>query len=211
LIVIIDYESGNVGSIRNMLNRLRIRSEVSRDRKVIADASAIILPGIGAFDTCAANLRKHDLVGPITEKVRERGAPALGVCVGAQLMMEGSEEGDLPGFGWFSGHVKRFRFPPGANEILPVPHMGWNEVSIGPAGGRLFSELGDGARFYFVHSYHFDPQEPECVAATANYGLRFCAAMARGGISAVQFHPEKSHKFGMKLYANFAREVADAS
>ena len=211
MIVIIDYESGNVGSIRNMLHRLRIRSEISRARKVIAAASAIILPGIGAFDTCAGNLKKHDLVGPISEKVQEQGAPVLGVCVGAQLMLEGSEEGVLPGFGWFRGHVRRFSFPPELNENLPVPHRGWNEIAVGPAGARLFDGLGNGASFYFVHSYYFSPEEPECVAATAHYGFGFCAAMARSRIQAVQFHPEKSHKFGMKLYSNFAREAGLAA
>lgn len=211
MIVIIDYDSGNVGSIRNMLHRLGIRSEISRDHKAVAAASAIILPGIGAFDTCAANLRKYDLVGPIAEKVQERGAPVLGVCVGAQLMLEGSEEGVLPGFGWFRGHVRHFRFAAEQNERLPIPHMGWNEIKVQPAGASLFDGLTNGASFYFVHSYHFAPEDPGCVAATAHYGFDFCAAMSRSQIHAVQFHPEKSHKFGMRLYSNFARGSGLAS
>ena len=201
--VIVDYGVGNLASIRNMLKKNGIESRISADEKEIAAAERLILPGVGAFDTCAEKLQASGLIPVLNNKALEEKIPILGVCVGHQLLFEGSEEGRLPGLGWIKGGVIRFRqdrMPPG----YKIPHMGWTEVSPYKPS-RLFDEMYEEPRFYFVHSYHADPVDKEDTLVQANYGYNFVAGVERGNIAGVQFHPEKSHKFGMKLLYNFVK------
>lgn len=203
MLTIVDYGVGNLASIRNMLKKNGIDSQISADEKVIGEAERLILPGVGAFDTCAEKLRESGLIPLLNRKALEEKIPVLGVCVGHQLLLEGSEEGRLPGLGWIKGRVIRFRqdkLPPG----YKIPHMGWTEVSL-CRQSPLFDEMYDEPRFYFVHSYHADPADKADALIQANYGYRFVAGVQHGNIAGVQFHPEKSHKFGMKLLNNFVK------
>lgn len=201
MLVIIDYGVGNLASIKNILRKIGEEAVISSEGSVIAQADKLILPGVGAFDTCAGKLRASGLIPLLNRKAMEEKIPVLGVCVGHQMLLEGSEEGELPGLGWIGGRVIRFRqdkMPPGHK----IPHMGWTEVSLSKPS-RLFDGMYEEPRFYFVHSYHADPLDKEDALVQANYGYPFVAGVERGNIAGVQFHPEKSHKFGMKLLQNF--------
>lgn len=203
MLTIIDYGVGNLASIRNMLKKVGVDSVVSSDEKVILDAEKLILPGVGAFDTCAEKLQQSGLVNTINRKVLEEGTPVLGVCVGMQLLTEGSEEGVLPGLGWIRGRVIRFRqdrMPAGTK----IPHMGWTDVVLNKPS-PLFDGMYEEPRFYFVHSYHPELADPADALVLAQYGYSFVAGMEHKNIIGVQFHPEKSHKFGMKLLSNFVK------
>jgi imidazole glycerol-phosphate synthase subunit HisH len=162
----------------------------------------LILPGVGAFDAGMRQLHASGLVGLLNDKVLNRHTPTLGICLGMQLMTEKSEEGDLPGLGWIKGGNVRFRFDE-AQTHLKVPHMGWNTVTS-TRDDTLFKDLDDEARFYFVHSYHVVCQCEADVLAWTHHGRRFVSAFQHANILGTQFHPEKSHKFGMKLLSNFA-------
>jgi glutamine amidotransferase len=201
VIAIVDYDIGNLGAVANMLHRIGAPCEITRDPARIEAAERIILPGNGAFDACAQGLRATGLVPLIEDKVFRRGTPLLGICVGAQLLGLDSEEGSEPGLGWLPAHVRRFVQAPG----LPVPHMGWNGISLAQPRHPLVLEMEADPRFYFVHSYYIVPDDPADVLMSATYGLTFAAGIARGNIAGVQFHPEKSHRFGRRLLANFAR------
>lgn len=201
MLVIIDYGVGNLASIKNILRKIGEDAVISSDEPVIAQADKLILPGVGAFDTCAEKLGASGLIPVLSKKALEEKIPVLGVCVGHQMLLEGSEEGELPGLGWIRGRVIRFRqdkMPPGHK----IPHMGWTEVSLSKPS-RLFDAMYEEPRFYFVHSYHADPLDKEDTLVQADYGYPFVAGVERGNITGVQFHPEKSHKFGMKLLQNF--------
>jgi glutamine amidotransferase len=201
MLVIIDYGVGNLASIRNMLKKAGYDSVISSDEAVISSADKLILPGVGAFDTCAGKLQQSGLITILNRKVLEDHTPVLGVCVGMQLLTEGSEEGVLPGLGWIKGRVIRFRqdqLPAGTK----IPHMGWADVELSKPS-RLFEGMYEEPRFYFVHSYHPDLADPGDALVRVNYGYTFVAGMEKGNILGVQFHPEKSHKFGLKLLANF--------
>jgi len=203
MLVIVDYGVGNLSSIRNMLKKVGYDAVISSDEDVISDAEKLILPGVGAFDACAKKLQESGLVDMLNKKVLEGKTPVLGVCVGMQLLTEGSEEGVLPGLGWIRGRVVKFRqqqLPAG----LKIPHMGWTDVILNKPS-RLFLDMQEEPRFYFVHSYHPQLVNAEDVLVSANYGYTFEAGMERENIMGVQFHPEKSHKFGMKLLANFVK------
>lgn len=203
MLTIVDYGVGNLASMRNMLKKVGVDAIVSSDEKVILDAEKLILPGVGAFDTCAEKLQQSGLVGAINRKVLEEGTPVLGVCVGMQLLMEGSEEGVLPGLGWIRGRVIKFR-----QEQLPaktkIPHMGWTDVTLNKPS-PLFEGMYEEPRFYFVHSYHPELADQGDALVSAQYGYTFVAGMEQKNIIGVQFHPEKSHKFGMKLLSNFVK------
>jgi glutamine amidotransferase len=201
MIVIIDYGMGNVGSIQNMLAWIGIESTVSSEPAVIEAADRFILPGVGAFDTGMRNLAERGLVDLLGRVVIGQGRPLLGICLGMQLLGNGSEEGSLPGLGWLDAVSRRFCFEP-PRALLKVPHMGWNTIQpLKP--GPLFEGLVD-PRFYFVHSYHLVCSDQAEVLANAEYGFPFAAAVGRGRVYGVQFHPEKSHRFGMALLRNFA-------
>jgi imidazole glycerol-phosphate synthase subunit HisH len=201
MIVVVDYGMGNLGSILNMLRRVGADALVSSRIEDIRAADKLVLPGVGSFDTGMRRLRELGLIEVLNEKVLTGSTPALGVCLGMQLLTKSSEEGIEPGLGWIDAHTIRFRFE-GDLSRLKIPHMGWNTVSL-RSGGTLFGGTDDQSRFYFVHSYHVVCQDPQDVAATTHYGYEFVSAVQRGNIMGAQFHPEKSHKFGMRLYANF--------
>jgi glutamine amidotransferase len=202
MIIVIDYGMGNLGSILNMLKKIGAPAKVSSDLKEIDIADKLILPGVGAFDTAMRQLAEIDMIELLNDKVLNRKTPTLGVCLGMQLLTKGSEEGVLPGLGWIDAETIRFRFDPQQTN-LKIPHMGWNTINI-CREGTLFRELNGESRFYFVHSYHVVCHQPEDVLATTNYGYECVSALQRGNIMGAQFHPEKSHKFGMKLLKNFA-------
>lgn len=202
-IVIIDYGMGNLGSILNMLKKIGTPAVVSSDIHVIETADKLILPGVGAFDNGMQNLEERGLRGVLEECVLNRKKPVLGICLGMQLMTQSSEEGTLSGLGWINGVTKRFRFD---DPALKVPHMGWNGVNIRQTDS-LFSEMYVDTRFYFVHSYYVTCLEQSDILATTHYGHEFASSFKHENIMGVQFHPEKSHKYGMKLLKNFAELV----
>lgn len=200
MISIVDYGMCNLGSIKNMLHKLGLESELVASPAAVAKARKIILPGVGAYDHGVSALRERGLVEPLRRSVLEHGVPILGICLGMQLLGSGSEEGSRAGLGMIQGACIRFRFPEGSP--LRVPHMGWNEIVPRRASG-LLSGLDQGVRFYFTHSYHLVCEDASDVLAIANHGFEFTAMVQRGNVTGVQFHPEKSHRFGMTLLRNF--------
>jgi len=205
MIVIIDYGMGNLGSVVNMLKKLGVETVVSSDKDAIKKASKLILPGVGAFDNGMKNLRDRNLIPLLNEKVLEERITILGLCLGMQLYTRGSEEGRMPGLGWLDAETVSFRFE-GVNANLKVPHMGWNTIEICQSH-PLFAEMNNESRFYFVHSYHVVCKETGTVVAQTDHGYMFPSAIAKENILGVQFHPEKSHNFGMKLFKNFVERL----
>jgi len=206
MIVILDYQMGNVGSIRNMLQRVGVEATISAQSEVIAQARAIILPGVGAFDAGMMHLQASGLRGLLDELVLERRRPVLGICLGMQLLCRRSEEGRLPGLGWLDADVVRFQFPQ-EESPLRIPHMGWNSVEVRRADS-LFQDHPERPRYYFVHSYHVVCDRQEDILAETCYGRRFASSVQKSHIFGTQFHPEKSHRFGMHLLTNFAKQAA---
>ena len=200
MITIIDYKTGNLGSIQNILKRIGEDSVVTSDKDEIARATKLILPGVGAFDTGMRNLSGLNLIDILNKKVIEEKIPVLGICLGMQLLSKGSEEGSLPGLGWIDASTVRFEFEDSTE--YKIPHLGWNFIRQHKTG-RLFDNMYPDSRFYFVHSYFFSANDPEDVLTSTTYEIEFTSAIERGNILGVQFHPEKSHKFGMKLLKNF--------
>lgn len=196
---IVDYGMGNLGSILNMMRRLGANASLVSNPEDISRADKLILPGVGAFDHGMRNLEERGLRQALDDAALHAGKPVLGICLGMQLMGQASEEGTIPGLGWIPASVKRFVFAEGA---LKVPHMGWNTV-VNPRPNILFSNMWPESRFYFVHSYYVDCQNAADVIATTSYGVEFVSAFQLRNIMGVQFHPEKSHKFGMRLLSNF--------
>ena len=202
MIAIVDYGVGNLGSISNMLRKIDIEAVVTADPSGIEKAEKLILPGVGAFDTAMKNIRDLKLLDVLNQKVIADKTPVIGLCLGMQILTESSEEGKMPGLGWVKGKTIRFRFEESRND-LKIPHMGWNTVEI-KNPSPLVEELDKNSRFYFVHSYHMDCKDKEDVTAVTNYGYDFPSVVKKENIYGIQFHPEKSHKFGMKLLENFA-------
>ena len=201
MITIIDYGTSNLGSIRNMLSKIGVENEVASDPSSVSKATKIILPGVGAFDAGMARLAATGMVDALNERVLGQKVPVLGVCLGMQLMARGSEEGDLPGLGWIDTTVRRFDQI--ADPGIRVPHMGWNEVAA-VGDSPLTADLPADARFYFAHSYRYAPDEVPSVLVSRHGRTDFSSAFHRGNIYGAQFHPEKSHRFGMWLLRNFA-------
>ena len=202
MIIVVDYGMGNLGSILNMLKKVGASgAKISSDPKDIERADKLILPGVGAFDTGMQRLRETGLISLLNDKVLNARTPTLGVCLGMQLLTKVSEEGELPGLGWIDAETIRFRFNP-KQSGLKIPHMGWNTIKI-LKEGTLFKDMYPDARFYFVHSFHVVAHNSEDILTRTEYGYEFVSAIQHGHIMAAQFHPEKSHKFGMKLYKNF--------
>ncbi len=201
MVVIIDYKVGNLGSIQNMLRKIHTEFHVSSDPELILSADKLILPGVGAFDTGMQNLKDLDLIDVLYEKVIKRGAPVLGICLGMQLLSNGSEEGSIKGLGWVDSEVVKFNFA-GTGLNLKIPHMGWVYPTISKKS-KLFTDMQADPKFYFVHSYYLKSHKAEDILATASYGNEFVAAVEKENIMGVQFHPEKSHKYGMKLLKNY--------
>jgi imidazole glycerol-phosphate synthase subunit HisH len=201
VIAVIDYEMGNLRSVAKALEQVGARATVTRDPAVIEAADAAVLPGVGAFGMCMANLRKHRLVEPVKDYIKT-GRPFLGICVGMQILFDASEEfGDVAGLGVLPGRVKRFAPDPAG--LRKVPHMGWNELTIRRRAPHL-EGIADGTPVYFVHSYYPEPEDARLTAATTDYGAPFTSAVWLENVFATQFHPEKSQRAGLRLLANFA-------
>ena len=201
MITIIDYGLGNLASIKNMLKRIGIKSIITDDPEKIAAAEKLILPGVGAFEMGMNYIREKGLLDVMNQRVLEDKIPVLGICLGMQLLSRHSEEGDAEGLGWIEGDTIKFDFEPSKN--LKIPHMGWSEISQ-EHSSQLMHEMYEDPRFYFVHSYHVVCDDPEDVLLSVDYGMKVTCGVEKGNIMGVQFHPEKSHKFGMKLLSNFA-------
>jgi imidazole glycerol-phosphate synthase subunit HisH len=208
MIAIIDYGMGNLRSVQKAFDAVGHQAVVTRDPRAIADASHVVLPGVGAFADCMANLEQYGLVEPIRKTVAS-GKPFLGICLGLQLLFTESEEfGIHKGLGLLPGRVKKFPFgdnesvPKGTSGRLKVPHMGWNGVAIERAAPPL-TGINSGEHVYFVHSYYVEPQDKSVVATTTDYGLSFVSSVWRDNIFACQFHPEKSQTAGLRIVKNF--------
>jgi len=201
MIGIIDYGVGNIGSIHNMLKKIGVQSEIVSQVDKVRKAKKLILPGVGAFDTAMENLEHSGLIPILRQKVFDFQTSILGICLGMQLFFNYSEEGAMPGLAWVEGEVKRFRFEDQQN--LKIPHMSWNIINI-KRTRPILSGLTKEARFYFVHSYHVVCKDDDDILTTTPYGCEFTSSIQRKNIIGVQFHPEKSHKFGMQLLQNFA-------
>lgn len=202
MITIVDYGLGNVGAFANTYKRMDLPVRIARTADDLASAERIILPGVGAFDHAMDLLDASGMRDTLDELVVGKKRPVIGVCVGMQMLAEGSDEGMRAGLGWISGRVRHFSHAP-SNADLPMPHMGWNDVKP-KAGERLFGGLETDARFYFLHSFYFEAADAADVAAHTSYGLEFACAVRRDHVHGVQFHPEKSHHFGSALLKNFA-------
>lgn len=207
MIAIIDYGLGNLGSIANMLRVTGARSVITKDHKTIQEADKIILPGVGAFDAGMEKLEQRNLIDILKEEA-ENGKPILGICLGMQLLGDSSEEGISKGLGLIPFHSERFdmekmKAPEGI--ILRVPHMGWDIVGFCQSS-PLLDGIDGQQRYYFVHSYHAVCEYSENVLMTCEYGYSFPAAVMKRNVYGVQFHPEKSHDFGMRLLDNFAHK-----
>ncbi|QIW09660.1 imidazole glycerol phosphate synthase subunit HisH [Francisella sp. LA112445] len=204
MITIVDYGMGNLGSIKNMFKYIGVESVIENDLDKIKNASRILLPGVGSFDTAMKKINESDLKEVLNEKALKEQIPVLGICLGMQLLTNSSEEGSLSGLGWIDAETISFK-----NKIdkkYRVPHMGWNVVeqsndSLLTHGFEEFDET----RFYFVHSYFVKVKNENNSILKANYGCEFDCAIQKENIFGAQFHPEKSHKFGMKLFENFSR------
>ncbi len=199
MIGILDYGVGNVASIQNMFRYLDLEAGPFSEAGDVGQYDRFVLPGVGAFDGGIAALRASGLMPDVLERV-EGGAPLLGICMGMQMLADGSEEGEEPGLGLIRGTVRRFRFPEG--ERMRIPHMGWNQV-MPVEGATVLPPDEESPRFYFAHSFHFVPEDKADIAGICSYGKPFVAAVERGNVFGVQFHPEKSHRFGMSVLRRF--------
>ena len=196
-IAIIDYGMGNLHSAAKALEKVGAQVKVTSDPELVRQADKVILPGVGAFGDCMKNLNERELA-PVIHEVIASGKPFLGICVGLQLLFEGSEEDPgVAGLGIFKGMVRKIAAPG-----LKIPHMGWNNLEY-RTSSSLFQGLPPAAYVYFVHSYHAVPTDESCITAVTDYGGQVTAAVGRGLVQAVQFHPEKSSAVGLKILANF--------
>lgn len=203
MVVIIDYGVGNLVSIKNMLGKIGVEAIISSKKDDIINADKLILPGVGSFDYGMTQLNDSGIIQELNDMVLEHKTPILGICLGAQLLTQSSDEGIKSGLGWIKGKTIAFN----KAKLLPeqkIPHMGWTDVK-GFEHSRLFTNMYNEPRFYFVHSYHLVIENKEDELAYGSYGYDFTVGIERENILGVQFHPEKSHKFGMKLLENFIK------
>ncbi len=201
MITIIDYECGNLGSIQNMIKKIGGASRISSNPEEIANAKKLILPGVGAFDTGIKNLHDKGIWDILNKKVLHEKIPILGICLGMQLMTKSSQEGVLSGLSWIDAETCKFSFEY-ADKKRKIPNMGWNFIQL-KKESVLFLNMYENPRFYFVHSYFVRCYNNQDVLAIAEYGFNYHCAFEKENIFGVQFHPEKSHKYGMKLFENF--------
>jgi len=203
MIVIIDYGVGNLASVKNALDKLRVESKISSNPLVLKKADSLILPGVGAAGQGMKNLKEKGLDKVIVEEI-EKGKPFLGICLGMQLLFEKSEEGDVDCLKVLKGTVKRFK------KMKKIPQIGWNQVDI-KKGTNLFEDVDDKSYFYFVNSFYCLPKDKQVVAGVTNYGETFASIVAKDGVMGVQFHPEKSGPAGFKLLENFVKGASNVS
>ena len=202
MILIVDCGFGNLGSIRNMLKQVSsTQSIISSSPKDIHRAQKIILPGVGTFDRAMRSLQEKGLLSVLQSSVVVEKKMYLGICLGMQILFEKSEEGEVPGLGWIEGEVVRFNFRE-EHPNLKIPHMGWDQVHQVKKSGILSQMYSEG-RFYFAHSYHAICARKEDILLTTEYGYEFVSGVQKGNIYGMQFHPEKSHKYGKKIFENF--------
>ncbi|MDD6436254.1 MAG: imidazole glycerol phosphate synthase subunit HisH [Clostridiales bacterium] len=197
MIAIIDYDAGNIMSVTKAFEYLGEKPVLTRDKETLLKADKVILPGVGSFGVAMDNLNKYDLV-PVIREIYESGKPLLGICLGLQLLFEGSEESfGVPGLGFLPGVIRHF-----PESDMKIPHMGWNSLKLS-GDGRLFKGLSDEEYVYFVHTYYLDSANRDIVKATSDYILEFDASIEKGNLFACQFHPEKSGRTGLKILKNF--------
>lgn len=201
-VAIVDYGLGNVQAIANIYKRLNIPALLARSAEELSGASHVVLPGVGSFDWAMSRLDTSGMRQTLDQLALERRLPVLGICVGMQMMARRSDEGQAAGLGWFDAGVRLFDEEM-FTDRTHLPHMGWNDVEPVRTDG-LFRDLQGGARFYFLHSYYFAPNDPRDQLASTFYGQRFACAVQRDNLCGVQFHPEKSHGWGVQLLKNFA-------
>ncbi len=207
MIVIIEYSMGNLDSVVRAFRKIGAEVRVSADPAVVAEASGLVLPGVGAYAEAMRAISERGLAEPLRRRVLEEKRPVLGICLGFQIMTSHGEEGDADGLGWLGGATRRFRFDP--ESAMKIPHMGWNDLS--PVKESPLTEgIDPRACFYFAHSYHVTDTVPGSVLATSEYGGGFVSAAAHGNIFGTQFHPEKSYGAGLRLLRNFAEMAAHA-
>lgn len=199
-LVIVDYNAGNLRSVQRACRAAQLDAEINGDPEALLRASRIIFPGVGNAQSAMETLRERGLDQALSQALA-RGIPILGICLGVQLILDSSEESDLPCLGWIAGQTRKFRF---SDRSLKVPHIGWNEVRV-TRPHPLLAGTAPGDEFYFVHSYHPCPLDSANVFATTDYGGDFCCALGRDNLFATQFHPEKSGRLGLELLARFAR------
>jgi len=202
MITIIDYGMGNLGSILNMFKKIGYEAEITSDLEKIKNSEKIVLPGVGSFDNGMANLNKLNLINILNTLVLEKHIPILGICLGMQLITNSSQEGKLKGLGWVDANTLKFKF---SKNNIKIPHMGWNNINIKKINPLLKNLNDSETRFYFVHSYYVKCNQKNDILTTTEYGFDFASSIQKDNIYGVQFHPEKSHKFGMKLFENFAK------
>jgi glutamine amidotransferase len=202
VITLVDYGLGNVQAFLNVYKRLNIEARTADSAELLREATHVILPGVGHFDHAMQRLEESGMRTTLEDLALRRRVPVLGVCVGMQILARSSAEGDMPGLGWIDAQVRAFKDTE-ASRLLPLPHMGWNDVRP-VSGGGLFSQLEADARFYFLHSFYFEGANQDSTLAETSYGRTFSSAVRQANIYGVQFHPEKSHHFGTRLLQNFA-------
>jgi imidazole glycerol-phosphate synthase subunit HisH len=199
VITIVDYGMGNLGSIQNMFKRIGVAAEVTGDAAALQRATKILLPGVGAFDSAMQRINASGLRAVLDHKALQERVPIMGICLGMQLLTRSSEEGSLPGLGWIPAVTRRFPDLPG----LKVPHMGWNAVTA-MRDDRLTAGLPPESRYYFVHSYYVQADDASDTVLRTHYGVTFDAVITHRNLYGAQFHPEKSHRYGMAILGNFA-------
>lgn len=202
MIAIVNYGLGNIKAFGNVYNKLNIPFSIATKAEDLEGATKIILPGVGDFDWAMEKLDKSGMREKLDELVLEQHLPVIGICVGMQMLAKSSEEGVLPGLGWIDAHVKKFDTST-FKQVTKTPHMGWNDVRP-VKNSKLFTHLETDALFYFLHSYYFECNHSDNTLAVANYGAQFTCAANHNNIYGVQFHPEKSHQYGIQLLNNFA-------
>lgn len=202
MIVIVDYGMGNLGSVLNMFKKVGAQAKISSDLNEIIKAQKILLPGVGAFDTAMKRINDAGMLEVLNKKAMVEKVPVLGICLGMQLLTNSSEEGGLPGLGWIDGSAHRFKGS--IDETLRIPHMGWNTANI-QQNNAITEDYEGEVRFYFVHSYYVKVTNRSHSMMETTYGLKFDSAIVKDNIFGAQFHPEKSHRFGMKFFKNFAK------
>lgn len=201
MITIVNYGSGNIRAIANIYKRLNVAVSIASTPDELHSADKIILPGVGAFDQAIKCLNESGMKGVLNELVIEKKKPVLGICVGMQILANSSEEGVLDGLGWIDGEVKKFDIS-NFTQKTHLPHMGWNDV-LPVKTSKLFVNLENDALFYFLHSYYFSCSDENDVLAVTDYGGKFTSAVNSENVFGVQFHPEKSHQWGIQLLKNF--------